>query len=111
MELHQKLKAAETASAQKVRAHTLPNTRVASSSSSCPKADTEPPSLKVQAVQIIKNLQRENALMATAWYDLTSRLQSNHVVMQRRDPPKSWLNKQRQMVNGQLRRRDSLYLY
>jgi protein HOOK3 len=71
MELHQKLKAAETASAQ-----------------------------KVQAVQIIKNLQRENALMATAWYDLTSRLQSNHVVMQRRDPPKSWLNKQRQMVNA-----------
>lgn len=51
--------------------------------------------------------------MATAWYDLTSRLQSNHVVLQRRqaDAPKSWLNKQRQMVNGQLRRRDSLYLY
>ena len=50
--------------------------------------------------------------MATAWYDLTSRLQSNHVVVQRRyDAPKSWLNKQRQMVNGQLRRRDSLYLY
>ncbi|KAM0512158.1 hypothetical protein ACHAPE_009088 [Trichoderma viride] len=30
---------------------------------------------------IIKNLQRENALIATAWYDLTSRLQSNHVLV------------------------------
>ncbi|KIL89781.1 hypothetical protein FAVG1_06516 [Fusarium avenaceum] len=47
-----------------------------------------------------------------AWYDLTSRLQSNHVVLQRRhEAPRSWLNKQRQMVNGQLRFRDSLYLY
>ncbi|PNH35435.1 hypothetical protein VD0002_g9623 [Verticillium dahliae] len=56
---------------------------------------------KTQSDQIIKNLQRENALIATAWYDLTSRLQSNHVVLQRRnDVPRSWLNKQRQMVNG-----------
>lgn len=56
---------------------------------------------QAQSEQIIKNLQRENAMIATAWYDLTSRLQSNHVVLQRRhDVPKSWLNKQRQMVNG-----------
>ncbi|KAL2753661.1 hypothetical protein ACRALDRAFT_2080230, partial [Sodiomyces alcalophilus JCM 7366] len=55
---------------------------------------------KAQSDQIIKNLQRENALITTAWYDLTSRLQSNHVVLQRRnDVPRSWLNKQRQMVN------------
>ncbi|KYK54562.1 M protein repeat protein [Drechmeria coniospora] len=67
---------------------------------------------KDAAEQMVKNLQRENALIATAWYDLTSRLQSNHVVLQRRqDAPRSWLNKQRQMVNGQLRRRDLLYLY
>ncbi|ATY67233.1 microtubule binding [Cordyceps militaris] len=67
---------------------------------------------KAAADQMMKNLQRENALIATAWYDLTSRLQSNHVVLQRRhDAPKSWLNKQRQMVNGQLRQRDMLYLY
>lgn len=60
---------------------------------------------KAAADQKIKNLQRENALMATAWYDLTSRLQSNHVVLQRRhDTPKSWLNKQRQMVNATPRR-------
>lgn len=51
--------------------------------------------------QIIKNLQRENAMISTAWYDLTSRLQSNHVVLQRKDQPKSWLNKQRQLVNGE----------
>ncbi|KAJ9152275.1 Protein hook [Coniochaeta hoffmannii] len=49
---------------------------------------------------IIKNLERENALISSAWYDLTSRLQSNHVVLQRRhDVPKSWLNKQRHLVN------------
>jgi protein HOOK3 len=55
-----------------------------------------------QQEQVIKNLQRENAMIATAWYDLTSRLQSNHVVLQRRnDAPKSWLNKQRQLVNGE----------
>ncbi|OHW97150.1 microtubule binding protein [Colletotrichum incanum] len=57
---------------------------------------------KAASDQIIKNLQRENALIATAWYDLTSRIQSNHVVLQRRNEvPKSWLGKQRQMVNGQ----------
>ncbi|KAK1506153.1 hypothetical protein CTAM01_03488 [Colletotrichum tamarilloi] len=56
---------------------------------------------KAASDQIIKNLQRENALIATAWYDLTSRIQSNHVVLQRRnEAPKSWLGKQRQMVNA-----------
>ena len=51
--------------------------------------------------QTIRNLERENALIASAWYDLTSRLQSNHVVLQRRnEAPKSWLNKQRHLVNG-----------
>ncbi|KAK5997365.1 hypothetical protein PT974_02721 [Cladobotryum mycophilum] len=51
---------------------------------------------KAAVDHIIKNLQRENALITTAWYDLTTRLQSNHVVLQRRqDAPKSWLNKQR----------------
>ncbi|KAK4111136.1 hypothetical protein N656DRAFT_780934 [Canariomyces notabilis] len=56
---------------------------------------------KAASDQIIRNLQRENAMISTAWYDLTSRLQSNHVVLQRRhDAPKSWLNKQRQLVNA-----------
>lgn len=61
--------------------------------------------MKAASEALIKNLYRENAMMATAWYDLTSRLQSNHVVLQRRqDAPKSWLNKQRQMVNATPRR-------
>ncbi|KAI1417931.1 hypothetical protein F5Y13DRAFT_150070 [Hypoxylon sp. FL1857] len=65
------------------------------------RAGSEAGAQKAQTDQIIKNLQRENAMIATAWYDLTSRLQSNHVVLQRRhDVPKSWLNKQRQMVNA-----------
>ena len=46
------------------------------------------PLKQAQSEQIIKNLQRENALITTAWYDLNSRLQSNHVVLQ----PCLWLN-------------------
>jgi protein HOOK3 len=62
---------------------------------------TNPP--KAESERTIKTLQRENGLMSTAWYDLTSRLQSNHVVLQRRsDMPKSWLNKQRHLVNGRV---------
>ncbi|KAF2092928.1 hypothetical protein NA57DRAFT_23428, partial [Rhizodiscina lignyota] len=45
------------------------------------------------------NLRRENKLLTSAWYDLTSRLQSNTVVLQRRsEPPKSWLGRQRLAV-------------
>ncbi|KAK7948787.1 HOOK protein [Apiospora aurea] len=69
------------------------------------RAGTTDGAQKTQQELVIKNLQRENAMIATAWYDLTSRLQSNHVVLQRRgDAPKSWLNKQRQMVNATPRR-------
>ncbi|KAL5606969.1 hypothetical protein BROUX41_003336 [Berkeleyomyces rouxiae] len=50
---------------------------------------------------IIKNLLRENALVTTAWYDINSRVQSSHVMVQKRqDMPRSWLNKQRNMVNN-----------
>lgn len=49
-------------------------------------------------------LKRENALMTSAWYDLTSRLQSNNIsVGRRREDPKSWLGKQRQLVGLGLR--------
>ncbi|KAI0016656.1 hypothetical protein F4780DRAFT_758569 [Xylariomycetidae sp. FL0641] len=69
------------------------------------RAGSEAGAQKAQADQVIKNLQRENALIATAWYDLSSRLQSNHVVLQRRnDVPRSWLNKQRHLVNATPRR-------
>ncbi|KAI9803953.1 MAG: hypothetical protein M1833_000234 [Piccolia ochrophora] len=50
------------------------------------------------------NLQRENTLMASAWFDLSSRLQMNNVVLQRRSEPRSWLNKQRQVLNTPTRR-------
>ena len=44
-------------------------------------------------------LRRENRLMTSAFYDLSSRLQLNNVSLQRRsEPPRSWLNKQRQLV-------------
>ncbi|PKS13096.1 hypothetical protein jhhlp_000437 [Lomentospora prolificans] len=60
---------------------------------------------KAAAEQTIKNLQREISLITSAWYDLSSRLQSNNVVLQRRnDAPRSWLNKQRQLVNATPRR-------
>lgn len=63
---------------------------------------TPPLCVKAANDQIIKTLQKENAMITTAWYDLSSRLQSNHVVLARRqDAPKSWINKQRQMVNGE----------
>ncbi|CAJ2510831.1 Uu.00g064560.m01.CDS01 [Anthostomella pinea] len=69
------------------------------------RAGSDPGAQKAQSDQVIKNLQRENAMIATAWYDLSSRLQSNHVVLQRRNEvPRSWLNKQRQMVNATPRR-------
>lgn len=49
----------------------------------------------------ITNLQRENKLITSAWYDLTCRLQSNTVMLARRqEPPKSWLGRQRVAVNA-----------
>ncbi|KAI0406932.1 hypothetical protein F4802DRAFT_555074 [Xylaria palmicola] len=69
------------------------------------RAGSEATAQKAQTDQIIKNLQHENAMIATAWYDLSSRLQSNHYVLQRRNEvPKSWLNKQRNLVNATPRR-------
>lgn len=54
-------------------------------------------------------LQRENKFMTSAWFDLSSRLQSNTVMLGRRkESPKSFLGKQRQLVtpglvSGQVR--------
>ena len=49
----------------------------------------------------LANLQRENALMTTAWYSLNSRLQLNNVELQRgMQEPRSWIKKQRQVVNN-----------
>ncbi|KAI9788791.1 MAG: hypothetical protein M1816_006572 [Peltula sp. TS41687] len=53
---------------------------------------------------VITNLRRENRLMASAWYDLNSRLQLNNVDLQRRrEEPRSWIKKQRQIVNDATR--------
>ncbi|KAI0518278.1 hypothetical protein F5B22DRAFT_600642 [Xylaria bambusicola] len=66
------------------------------------RAGAEASTQKAQTDEMVKNLQRENTMIATAWYDLSSRLQSNHFVLQRRNEnPKSWLNKQRVLVNGE----------
>ncbi|KAF3926692.1 hypothetical protein ABW21_db0203513 [Orbilia brochopaga] len=46
-----------------------------------------------------ETLLKENDLMTSAWYDITSRLQSNMVTLGRRkDAPVSWLGRQRQAV-------------
>ncbi|UPX18396.1 uncharacterized protein EKO05_0008698 [Ascochyta rabiei] len=55
----------------------------------------------VELQQEVENLRRENKLITSAWYDMTMRLQSNTVVLQRRsEAPKSWLGKQRLAVGG-----------
>ncbi|KAH3908467.1 hypothetical protein HBH56_175410 [Parastagonospora nodorum] len=55
----------------------------------------------VELQQEVENLRRENQLITSAWYDMTSRLQSNTVILQRRsEAPKSWLGKQRVTVGG-----------
>jgi protein HOOK3 len=49
--------------------------------------------------QDMASLQRENHLMTTAWYDLSTRLQNNGVSLgRRRQEPKSWIGKQRALV-------------
>jgi protein HOOK3 len=62
----------------------------------------QPPPAKEAAPVIppdVAALQRENQLMVTAWYDLSSRLQNNGVSLnRRRQEPKSWIGKQRALV-------------
>lgn len=52
--------------------------------------------------QELEILQRENHLITSAWYDMTTRLQSNTVILQRKEAPKSWLGKQRSALGGGL---------
>lgn len=57
--------------------------------------------IQAELQQEIENLRRENNLITSAWYDMTSRLQSNTVILQRRsEAPKGWLGKQRAAVGG-----------
>ena len=49
----------------------------------------------------IQNLERELKLIASAYYDLGSRMQMNNVTLQRRaEAPKSWLGRQRKAMEG-----------
>lgn len=56
--------------------------------------------VQAELFQELENLRRENKLMTSAWYDMTMRLQSNTVILQRKETPKSWLGKQRSVLNG-----------
>ncbi|KIV99108.1 uncharacterized protein PV09_09205 [Verruconis gallopava] len=69
-------------------------------------AATAPSSeLAKETKEELEILRRENKLMASAWYDLTSRLQSNTVMLARRqEPPRSWLGRQRIAVGGGARK-------
>ncbi|KAL6707043.1 hypothetical protein ACN47E_004795 [Coniothyrium glycines] len=62
------------------------------------KENAEKSSAELQ--QEVENLRRENELAVSAWYDLTNRLQSNTVMLQRRTEAKGWLGKQRAAVGG-----------
>ena len=49
----------------------------------------------------IRNVERENRLMSSAFHDLAARLQLNNAVVQRKaEPPKSWLGRQRRFFEG-----------
>ena len=63
------------------------------------EASKKEPSKEPPPSQDTAALQRENKLMASAWYDLAGRLQNNGVSLgRRRQEPKSWLGKQRALV-------------
>jgi len=54
---------------------------------------------KESAPQDVASLQRENRLMVSAWYDLSNRLQTSSVTLgRRRQEPKSWIGKQRNII-------------
>ncbi|PVI08640.1 hypothetical protein DM02DRAFT_608014 [Periconia macrospinosa] len=63
------------------------------------KESAEKGSAELQAE--VENLRRENKLITSAWYDMTTRLQSNTVILQRKsEAPRSWLGKQRAAVGN-----------
>ena len=65
------------------------------------KVEQAPAQTDPKLQELLTNLQRENKLITSAWYDLTCRLQSNTVILSRRqEPPKSWLGRQRATVNA-----------
>lgn len=66
-----------------------------------PKPEQQPTQTDPKLQEQLTNLLHENKLITSAWYDLTCRLQSNTVMLARRqEPPKSWLGRQRVTVNA-----------
>ncbi|KAG8526267.1 uncharacterized protein KY384_000260 [Bacidia gigantensis] len=58
-------------------------------------------SLEPQTRSYIQNLELETRLMASAYHDISSRLQMHNVTLQRRaEPPKNWLGRQRRALEG-----------
>ena len=55
--------------------------------------------IKTILKQKFESLERENKLMATAFHDLSSRLQMSNVTLARRIDAKGFLNRQRYAVN------------
>ncbi|KAL8712841.1 MAG: hypothetical protein Q9220_003049 [cf. Caloplaca sp. 1 TL-2023] len=67
--------------------------------------EEKPNSSELQRLRtLIENLERELRLMASAYHDLSGRLQYSNVTLSRRsEEPKSWLGRQRRVVEGNLR--------
>ncbi|MCJ1319294.1 hypothetical protein MMC15_004630 [Xylographa vitiligo] len=55
--------------------------------------------MKIIRTKKFENLERENRLMATAFHDLSSRLQMSNVTLARRTEARGFLNRQRYAVN------------
>lgn len=63
------------------------------------EAQTRTDFVQAAPTKDLATLQRENHLVATAWFDLSSRIQNNNVTLgRRREGPKSWIGKQRALV-------------
>lgn len=74
-------------------------TRIAELRKQLDAASKQAPQANAALTPDMDTLQRENRLMASAWYDLSSHLQNNGVSLgRRRQEPKSWIGKQRALV-------------
>lgn len=105
--LEEEKRALETGDAEKQKAQQLAQdqeTRIAELRKQLDVASKQPGGAPTPDMA---TLQRENKLMASAWYDLSTRLQNNGVSLgRRRQEPRSWIGKQRALVgpgSGQVR--------
>ncbi|MCJ1477356.1 hypothetical protein MMC13_006027 [Lambiella insularis] len=66
---------------------------------SVPSENDTTDTLKAAIQKELENVKRENRLIATAFHDLSSRIQRSNVTLQRRTETKGFLNRQRYAVN------------